>query len=113
MQDLNETTITDAVREQMALTGDPRLRRIMDAVVRHLHDFAREVSLTPQEWARLFAASRAGLIARMSDEGMGPERANELVDAWDDEAGRRGLSPQSTAYWDEAPAWIRERASPK
>jgi len=50
MQDLNETTITDAVREQMALTGDPRLRRIMDAAVRHLHDFAREVSLTPEEW---------------------------------------------------------------
>lgn len=50
MRDLNETTVTDAVREQMALTGDPRLRQIMDAAVRHLHDFAREVNLTPQEW---------------------------------------------------------------
>ena len=50
MQDLNEHTITDAVREQMALTGDPRLRQIMDAAVRHLHDFAREVNLTPAEW---------------------------------------------------------------
>ena len=50
MQDLNETTITDAVREQMALTGDSRLRQIMDAAVRHLHDFARETNLTPEEW---------------------------------------------------------------
>ena len=50
MQDLNQTTITDAVREQMALTGDSRLRQIMEAAVRHLHDFARETSLTPEEW---------------------------------------------------------------
>lgn len=50
MQDLNETTITDAVLEQMAQTTDPRLRQIMDAAVRHLHNFAREVNLTPAEW---------------------------------------------------------------
>lgn len=50
MQDLNETTITDAVREQMARTADPRLRQIMDAAVLHLHNFAREVNLTPAEW---------------------------------------------------------------
>lgn len=50
MQDLNETTITDAVLEQMARTSDPRLRQIMEAAVRHLHNFAREVNLTPAEW---------------------------------------------------------------
>jgi len=50
MQDLNETTITDAVLAQMAETPDPRLREIMDAAVRHLHNFAREVNLTPAEW---------------------------------------------------------------
>ena len=50
MIDLTEITITDAVREQMARTTDPRLRQIMDAAVRHLHDFAREVKLTPAEW---------------------------------------------------------------
>ena len=50
MQDLNETTVTDAVLEQMAQTTDPRLRQIMDAAVRHLHSFAREVNLTPAEW---------------------------------------------------------------
>ena len=50
MQDLNETTITAAVLEQMAHTTDPRLRQIMEAAVRHLHNFAREVNLTPAEW---------------------------------------------------------------
>lgn len=50
MQDLNETTITGAVLEQMARTTDPRLRQIMEAAVRHLHNFARDVNLTPAEW---------------------------------------------------------------
>ena len=50
MQDLDEFTVTDAVLEQMARTTDPRLRQIMEAAVRHLHEFAREVNLTPAEW---------------------------------------------------------------
>ena len=49
-QDLTETTVTDAVLEQMADTPDPRLREIMASLVRHLHAFTREVRLTPQEW---------------------------------------------------------------
>ncbi len=50
MRDLNETTVTDAALEQIARTPDPRLRQIMAAAVRHLHDFSREVNLTPEEW---------------------------------------------------------------
>jgi protocatechuate 3,4-dioxygenase beta subunit len=50
MQDLGVNDVTDAVIEQMATTPDPRLREIMDAAVRHLHAFAREVNLTPDEW---------------------------------------------------------------
>lgn len=50
MEDLNETTITEAVLQQMAGTPDPRLREIMAAAVKHLHAFAREVSLKPEEW---------------------------------------------------------------
>jgi len=43
-------TITDAVIAQMAATPDPRTRQVMEAAVRHLHSFAREVQLTPGEW---------------------------------------------------------------
>jgi protocatechuate 3,4-dioxygenase beta subunit len=50
MQDLDENTVTEAALAQMAGTADPRLRQIMDAAVRHLHAFAREVDLTPEEW---------------------------------------------------------------
>ena len=50
MADLNETTLTDAVIEQMASTPDPRMREVMESLVRHLHDFARDVRLTPTEW---------------------------------------------------------------
>lgn len=50
MQDLDEFTVTDAALAQMAKTPDPRLKQLMDAAVRHLHAFAREVDLTPDEW---------------------------------------------------------------
>jgi protocatechuate 3,4-dioxygenase beta subunit len=50
MRTIDENTVTDAVVEQMASTGNPRLRQIMAAAVRHLHAFAREVDLTPEEW---------------------------------------------------------------
>jgi hydroxyquinol 1,2-dioxygenase len=50
MRDLNEMSVTDAVLEQMAGTPDARLREVMASLVSHLHDFARDVHLTPQEW---------------------------------------------------------------
>ncbi len=50
MVDLDEFTVTDAALEQMATTGNPRLKQIMDAAVRHMHAFVREIELTPEEW---------------------------------------------------------------
>lgn len=50
MQDLNEFTITDEALRQMAGTENPRLKQIMECAVKHLHAFAREIDLTPQEW---------------------------------------------------------------
>jgi hydroxyquinol 1,2-dioxygenase len=50
MQDLDEFTVTDEALRQMANTDDPRLKEIMDAAVRHLHAFARDINLTPEEW---------------------------------------------------------------
>jgi hydroxyquinol 1,2-dioxygenase len=47
---IDQNTITDAAIEQMATTKDQRLKQIMDSAVRHLHSFAREVDLTPDEW---------------------------------------------------------------
>jgi len=50
MRAIDHNTITDAAIEQMANTPDPRLRQVMEALVRHLHSFTREVDLTPEEW---------------------------------------------------------------
>lgn len=50
MREYTPETITDGVIEQMSTTPDPRLKEIMEAAVRHLHAFAREVNLTPAEW---------------------------------------------------------------
>src|SRR4051794_5664080 len=52
MQDLTVSSVTDAALEQMAGTPDDRLREVMASLVRHLHDFARDVQLTPDEWIK-------------------------------------------------------------
>jgi hydroxyquinol 1,2-dioxygenase len=49
---VDEHTITDAVLQAMRDCPDPRLLEVMTALVRHLHDFAREVGLTEDEWFR-------------------------------------------------------------
>jgi hydroxyquinol 1,2-dioxygenase len=42
---------------------DPRLRDVMQALVRHLHGFAQEVDLTPDEWTQAIGAlTRTGEI---------------------------------------------------
>ena len=52
MREYTPETITDAVIEQMSTTPDPRMKEIMEAAVRHVHAFAREVNLTPGEWIK-------------------------------------------------------------
>ncbi len=50
MRDIDEFTITKAVKLMTGPNTSPRLREIMDSLVSHLHDFAREVKLTEEEW---------------------------------------------------------------
>ncbi len=50
MRAIDHNTITDAALEQMSATPNPRLKQIMEGLVKHLHEFAREVDLTPEEW---------------------------------------------------------------
>ena len=52
MKAIDHNTITEVALEQMATTPDPRLKQIMESLVRHLHDFTREVDLTPEEWIK-------------------------------------------------------------
>ena len=50
MRNLNQHTITQAVIERFSNTPDPRLKEILNSLVKHLHDFARDVKLTEEEW---------------------------------------------------------------
>ena len=55
----NQKDVTTAVLSELQRATDPRFKEIMSAFVRHLHDFAREVKLTEQE----FQAAVGYLIA--------------------------------------------------
>ncbi|UCE32074.1 MAG: catechol 1,2-dioxygenase [Burkholderiales bacterium] len=44
--------VTEAVLSELERAPDPRFRELMSALVRHLHDFAREVRLTEAEFHR-------------------------------------------------------------
>lgn len=55
MRNFDETTITEAVLERVRNAPSLRHRIISEAIVRHLHDFVREVELSQQEWAEAIA----------------------------------------------------------
>jgi hydroxyquinol 1,2-dioxygenase len=55
MRDFDESTITEAVLARFDATPDPRLRKVMQALVRHLHGFVREVEPSLAEWETAIA----------------------------------------------------------
>ena len=68
MRNIDKDTISDAFIGYLGETTSPRLRVVMESLVRHLHDFARETELTHEEW-------QVGLnVLRRSGEITTPER---------------------------------------
>jgi hydroxyquinol 1,2-dioxygenase len=61
MQNLDETNITAEVLERVAGARDPRVREISEALIRHLHEFVREIQPTQAEWE--------GAIAFLTETG--------------------------------------------
>jgi len=51
----NQRQVTEAVLSELQRAEDPRFREIVSAAVRHLHDFAREVKLTEDEFRQACA----------------------------------------------------------
>jgi hypothetical protein len=45
-----EDDITAEVLKRFEGTPDPRLRRVMSSLVRHLHAFVKDVELSEPEW---------------------------------------------------------------
>jgi catechol 1,2-dioxygenase len=50
MRHVTEQTLADAVIARMDQVKDPRFKRIMASLVKHLHAFARDIELTEEEW---------------------------------------------------------------
>src|SRR5579864_1874422 len=51
MSNNSEEQITQNVLDSMAQAANPRLKRVISSLIRHLHDCIREVELTEEEWA--------------------------------------------------------------
>ena len=77
-----EKDVTEAVLSEVQRAPNPRLREIMSAFVHHLHDFARDVKLTEEE----FHAAMAYIVSLGKHSN---ENHNEAVLM----AGSLGLSP--------------------
>jgi hydroxyquinol 1,2-dioxygenase len=64
MSNFDEHSITDAVLERFKNTPDPRLKEIINSVVRHLHDCVREIEPSFEEWmAAIQFLTRTGQIS--------------------------------------------------
>jgi hydroxyquinol 1,2-dioxygenase len=50
VRNFDEHNITQAVLERVANAADPRTRQVSQALIRHLHDFIREIEPTFEEW---------------------------------------------------------------
>ena len=50
MQCATEKNLTDLALERWEACHSPRLRQIMQSLVKHLHGFVREVDLQEDEW---------------------------------------------------------------
>lgn len=72
MSEYNQQKLTQDVLAAFAGTPDPRLRQLMTALVKHVHAFAREVDLTPEEWM-------AGLNFLTATGQISTERRPEFV----------------------------------
>src|SRR5687768_1278472 len=101
MAELSMERFTDTVINAMGPNTSPRVREVMTALIRHMHDFAREVNLTTAEY--LAACDFVVRIGKMSDE-----RRNEAILASDifgleslvdflDQGAATGATPAATA----------------
>ena len=76
MAELSMERFTDTVINAIGPNASPRVREVMTALIRHLHDFAREVKLTTPEY--LAACDFVVNIGKISDE-----KRNEAILASD------------------------------
>lgn len=60
-----DPNFTQNVIDAMGPKTSPRMREVMGALIRHVHDFAREIELTVDEW--MLGVELLNEAGRMSD----------------------------------------------
>ena len=66
MRELDEHSITDEVLRRFESCENPRLKNLLDGLVRHLHDFVREKAVTEAEW--VYAIDFLTRTGKISDQ---------------------------------------------
>lgn len=72
MRNVNSSTVTNAVVRSFDGATAPRFRQVIERLVHHLHAFAREVNLTPDEW-------KAGIDFLYQAGKISDEARNEFI----------------------------------
>lgn len=65
-EDVLGQEFTDHVIQTMGPKTSPRLRVVMSSFIQHIHDFAREVDLTVDEW--IMGVNMINDAGKMSDD---------------------------------------------
>lgn len=108
MKDINQFTLTEAVKKSFATEEGSRTKFLLESFLDHLHDFTREVNLTQDEWM--------GMLNFLYDSGKisTPERhefillsdvvgLSALVDMINTKGGATEGSNLGPFYLDKAP----------
>ncbi len=66
MRDIREDNVTEAVLDKIQDMKDPRLKKVLSAAIKHIHQFARDVELTNDEL--FMGAMFLTKIGQISDE---------------------------------------------
>ena len=72
MRNITYDNITDTVVQAYSNTANPRTNEILSLLVKRLHEYVREVKLTPQEWE-----ATMGILARAA--ATTDEQRNEFI----------------------------------
>jgi catechol 2,3-dioxygenase-like protein len=100
---VTEDNLTDVVLEHWKDILNPRLRQIMQSLIKHLHGFVRDIEATQAEFARAIDwLTHTGKLGRLVDITLRPTVALEVADTAAPIRGGPtllGNRPVSTPAW--------------
>jgi len=117
MAQYDTQSLTQAVIDRLGDCKDPRFKQVMTSLVQHLHNFARDVDLKPQEWiAAIEFLTKTGQACNekrqefiLLSDTLGLSMLVVALEQARGAKGRKGATPATEAtvqgpfYWPGAP----------